>query len=216
MKLKSKTWSHVIFKINNLSGTINKNFDSKLLNNKANKYEVELILTKIEYETENFRFIRYYTHWKYIVLSTIIILVLIVIVIFSAFQEWKLGIGLLIIIFLLSILMIVLSTRVFERFSKKIKRIIKDNIHLANEIVFLKKRLFMMACNEFKFIAIYIIPLEINFPAIIHNLYIVKNKDKNDEEERPSIQQILERRGFKLDGNKYSNFKNNYITDFNI
>lgn len=216
MKLKSKTWSRIVFRINPLSGIINKNFDPKDLNDKVSINEIECVLRKIEYDTDNFQFLRYYTHWKYIILGTISVLLIIVILLYGVFRLWNWGIALTIVIFLLSLILTYLATRVFKNESIKLNRIIKDNIHLANELFYLKKRLYMMACNEFKFIAIYIIPIGINLSAIIHNIYIDKTSSKKIEEEGPSQQVFLNDTQPKISGKYYMNFKNNFITDFNI
>jgi hypothetical protein len=215
MKLKSQTWSRIIFKINQLSGLINKNFDPKTLNYKVTHQEVEFFLNKIEYDTDYFQFIRYYTQWKYIILATIIIILLIAIILLSVFQFWKWSLGLISIAILLSLLLTVLSTKVYKFYTSYLLRIVRDNVHLANELCFLNKRLYMFPSRELKFIALYIIPLDTSLSAIIHNVHIDKESKKKFEE-RASVEELILSRDNYLDRLNLKNFRNNFVRDFNI
>src|SRR5690606_981188 len=101
-------------------------------------------------------------------------------------------------------------TYVYKKLTRILKRKINEVLFEANEKLFLKRRLYILACNQLHFIAIYIIPLSVNLGVLLHNFNLSENAALDDN---PSLYEILKfNKSGPLD-NKYTNFKNNYITN---
>lgn len=212
MKRMSKTWNRVVFNINRFNGTIKRQFDLKSLCHEVTKEEIDIVLDKIEIETNHFSFVRKYTKCKCFLLFSIFALVIVSLICLCATRDYKSGIITFIFSFLLSLFLIFLSTRVFKRFTRGILRTLYQNVYEANEKVFLKRRLYMVPNNEFRFIAVYIIPLTVNVAVLIHNFSIVNQTAI----EAPSAQQMMQDNRKSIFSSKYTNFKNNYITAMNF
>jgi hypothetical protein len=109
-------------------------------------------------------------------------------------------------------LLVYLSHSFYNKFIKSVSEVVNENIFLANENIFLKRRLYMMADNQYRFLAIYVIPLTVNLGVIIHNSSVTNKTNVPDE--APSLQEMINLKKKGVFGNKYTNFKRNFITDF--
>jgi hypothetical protein len=212
MKFTKKTWSRVRFKINRLNGTISKKFNPENLKNKVTEEEVVKILIKLEKETNNFHFLRFYTQFKIIILICIIILTLTGILLFAIVKDFTTGMILVSIACLFALLLLYLSFPCYKNGIRPLAEIVNENIFMANENIFLQRRLYMLADKEYRFIVIYIVPLAVNLGVLIHNSLIVNRT--NPIEEFPSIQEIINLKKNGSLGNKFTNMRKNYITDF--
>lgn len=212
MKIPTKTWSRVRFKINRLNGIVSKKFDPEDLKNKVTEEEVIKILIKIEKETNYFHFLRFYTQCKLIILICIFILTITSILLFSVEKDFQKGMILMIMACLFSLLLLYISIPCYKNGIKALAEIVNENIFMANENIFLQRRLYMMADKQYRFIVIYIVPLAVNLGVLIHNSIIVNRT--TPIEEFPSIQEII---NLKKNGSvisKLANYRRNQIPDF--
>lgn len=212
--MKIKTWSRVIFNINPLTGRINKHFDTLLLKRKITQLEVESILTKFENETNFFSFIRYYTKLKILLIFSIALFLILFILSLSVIKSINLIILSASSEVFFSLIFLWTSTLYFKKRSTKHLKIIQDISISANELILLKKRLYILPNQDFKHIAIYIIPLCVNLGVILHNFSIglIVGTTKNDLD-NPSREEIIKvNKRNSIFSTKYTNFRNNYIT----
>ena len=207
-KTKQSSWKRVIFKINAFCGKISKKFDQKDIKNKATKEEVFAILNTIENDTRNFRFLSRLTKLKYFLILSIISLGITFIICFSYLNNFSLGMILFCTDVLISLFLIFLTTYIYKKFIRSTKRKMNLIIHKANQLIFLKRRLYMMACDDFNFIAIYLVPNDVNLGVMINNNSLNEIPNETD----PTLKEILKFNKKSSLDMKFTNFNENYIT----
>ncbi len=213
-----KTWSRVIFKINQCTGRIHKKFDPKTLHHKLKLNEAVSIFNYIELQTNHFSIIRSITKIKIFLFISITFLIVLFIVSLCVLKNENLAIIFAVSSIVLSLLLFLLTTILFKKFTRGIHKTLHEKTCNINESILIKKRLYMVPDNNFKYISIYIIPLGINLSVLIHNLMSSTNdSDLKEKNEKPlSFQELINvNKRRSIFTAKYTNFKNNYITGVN-
>lgn len=214
LHLNRKTWTRIMFKINSFNGNIQKLFNPRDIFYKAKPIEVESVLNKIEYETDNFKMLRIYTYIKYFITFLLFNAALAVILLFSIFYDRLIGCICIAILLILTLSLCLWCCFVYRRIIKELQRQSNGVIGDANENLFYHNRLYMMANYEKQRIVLYILPKELRDIVRIHNYIDCPNID-SQVEHRNGRSYIKRQRASAYDS-KYSNFSFNHITNVHL
>lgn len=213
----NKTWSSTIFRINKFKGVINKKFDAEYFKfKKIKESDIINILHKIEKGTKNFKFLRIYTKFKYFIFIIFFILGFFALFSFSYFKNISLGLSFVYSIIILLLGFILISHFVYKKCIKSPMRVVHEIITNVNENIFLRKGMYMLACTKLNFIAIYVIPDSVTLGLIMNKINNVSENSQINENPSDLSEVINIKNRQNIFDKKYTNFRNNYITDFRM
>lgn len=133
------------------------------------------------------------------------------IICFCVLDKVVMGIVALVLSIIICMFLIHFCYSIYNKFIKQIKHVTSSNLYFANEYLFLKRKLYMMVSNDFKFFSLYVLPKEVNI-----GLLIMHNSFYNNTNYETTFTNTDYIKVNKTDLTKdYSNFKTNYITNLN-